>query len=115
MSMSDTPRRRTRNLHGSAYINLWSGASKTRAYHGPSLSAKEAKARQIDRLPATATSFYDDLDFFGWGAKLRELLIGTRDRSCELYKLRGQEDTLLRYIFSFVARFFDCGKSYTAY
>mmetsp|Transcript_14552 Transcript_14552/g.22760 ORF Transcript_14552/g.22760 Transcript_14552/m.22760 type:complete len:395 (-) Transcript_14552:497-1681(-) len=102
--MSARPRR-TRNLDGklTAHLSWWEGASTARAYQGPALSTKEADARQINRLPSRATSFYEGFEFFGWGPTLRELLVGTRDESSELQKLRGHEDTLLRHIFSYVA------------
>jgi len=71
------------------------------------LSKEEIKRfseEEIKRLPCLASDYWpDDLKFFGWTPPLRELLNGVRDCNSSLSLLEGFEDTLVRYIFEYLA------------
>ena len=78
---------------------LWD-ATDTRVDYG--ISGEEVSARQIQRLPSLASTFYPDLEeSFSWKPTLVELFAGTRDDASPLSLIR--DNTLVRHIYSYVA------------
>ncbi|CAB9531471.1 expressed unknown protein [Seminavis robusta] len=88
-------------------------ASKTRptSLEGPrnqertELSASGSQYETMDStgpLPGVAASVYR-CERYGWGTCLRTILEGIHDTACPLQSLQGQEETIVKHIYSFLA------------
>jgi len=66
----------------------------------------EQLSAYLRKLPALAKDLHDKKTACGWGPKLRELILGTRDVGSPLSLLGGFEDTIVRNSYSYIGHEF---------